>query len=42
MQIKKTGLADEDLIDIFIYGSQNFGQSKTKTITLNCITHFCF
>ena len=31
MRIKKTVLADEDLIAIFIYGSQNFGQSKAKS-----------
>jgi toxin ParE1/3/4 len=30
MQVKKTALADEDLIDIFIYGSQNFGRSKAE------------
>lgn len=30
MQIKKTVLADEDLIDIYLYGSQNFGQSQAE------------
>jgi toxin ParE1/3/4 len=30
MQVKKTTLADEDLINIFIYGSQHFGQSKAE------------
>lgn len=31
MQIKKTEAADEDLIDIYIYGSQNFGQSRAES-----------
>lgn len=31
MQIKKTILADEDLIDIYLYGSQNFGQTKAES-----------
>lgn len=30
MRVKKTTLADEDLINIFIYGNQNFGQSKAE------------
>jgi plasmid stabilization system protein ParE len=25
------GIADKDLIDIYIYGSQNFGPSKAKS-----------
>ena len=31
MQIKRTVAADEDLIDIYLYGSQNFGQSKAES-----------
>jgi len=31
MQIKRTDAADEDLIDIYLYGSQNFGQSKAES-----------
>jgi toxin ParE1/3/4 len=31
MQIKKTVLADEDLIGIYLYGCQNFGQSKAES-----------
>lgn len=30
MQIKTTVLADEDLIDIYLYGSQNFGPAKAE------------
>jgi toxin ParE1/3/4 len=30
MQIKKTILADEDLIDIYLYGCQNFGETKAE------------
>jgi toxin ParE1/3/4 len=42
MQIKKTALADEDLIDIFIYGSQNFGQSKAKSYYTELHNAFLF
>ena len=30
MQIKRTALADSDLIDLFIYGAQQFGVSKAE------------
>ena len=31
MQIKRTKLADADLIDLFVYGAQQFGVSKAET-----------
>ena len=31
MQIKRTVAADEDLINIYLYGNQNFGQSKAES-----------
>ena len=30
MQIKRTKLADADLIDLFVYGAQQFGVSKAE------------
>jgi toxin ParE1/3/4 len=30
MQIKRTKLADTDLIDLFVYGAQQFGESKAE------------
>ncbi len=42
MQIKKTVLADEDLIGIFIYGSQNFGQSKAESYHVELNEFFLF
>ncbi len=30
MQIKRTKLADADLIDLFVYGAQQFGESKAE------------
>jgi toxin ParE1/3/4 len=30
MQIKRTKLADADLIDLFVYGAQQFGMSKAE------------
>ena len=32
MQIKRTKLADADLIDLFVYGSQQFGESKATVL----------
>jgi toxin ParE1/3/4 len=42
MQIKKSALADEDLIDIFIYGSENFGPSKAKSYFTELHNAFLF
>ncbi|MDP3878121.1 MAG: type II toxin-antitoxin system RelE/ParE family toxin [Methylobacter sp.] len=42
MQIKKTALADEDLMGIFIYGSQNFGQAKAKSYYAGLAKAFLF
>ena len=42
MQVKKTARADEDLIDIYIYGSQNFGQSKAENYFAEITQTFLF
>lgn len=42
MQVKKTVLADEDLIDIYVYGSQNFGQSIAESYYASMNEAFLF
>lgn len=42
MQIKTTVLADEDLIDIYLYGSQNFGPAKAEQYFAYLLRTFSF
>ena len=42
MQVKRSELADAELIDIYIYGAQNFGQLTTESYFLDINQTFQF